>query len=1021
MDWKNFLAIGSYVLFFTGLLIVYGHPVRNHAKKSHHVLTRKAKISKQLQHTKKPVIEKKSSFLNRQLAAGSTEDAKKKGTIRISGPWHSESGLDRNVDPMEDSYVKKIISSNEGLNFNKDMAEAGEVFDVNGIDDFYDRDALITYEINGHEIPVHLKQKLTPQTQPMFPEYGHDSQLSAETSSRNGHSYAQRNPGGHKVTTFFGMSLKDMPEYKVHDTPSFNDKQQKFGQFSERARMDTPRFDHEGAFSRQSFANVNKPNSLDSSIFMPSAREFEHRAAQSPFDKFASEYEQANEVGQEDANFGSRFHRADRNNFESEFHGLHRPLDASVSGFEMHQNPDRFYGRMNSERDPIDSNDGHHLKDLATHKRPGDQEALLEEISRLREHKNPPVFPSPSHSEQFYQKRPSDPVQFSDSPRPVPSDKPGENLFKTQEVKNFFNRQDLDDHSLPGESRGVGKDFDGGRLAPSAAETDKSKAEGKLDDSSRFFEQLEKIDQERQKSERERQEMLPGKSIDLNASFADMADKVQRYSDDSQRTKAKDKLLKILGDLTSKLKGMEAAVKDTHTDERRESPSVSNFHGSNEASNEKKEEETSRGSQHKEPEASKEETRHEEARNDALAKEEAKKEEARKEETAKEETRKAESAKEEASKSSQAMADNGKGAMDNTREYPWEAREDSPGGKSSHEVEPNASYSPHGSDEGAGQEHVSHMINNLKQKGQPFIFNTEEIDYKGPHYEEMQSVGDEENSQSKDHMHYHRYDQEGHLMERPIMSSFYHEQDRNDEFDTHAFHQENRASSESEVTPTQRDGGRNSQKALRNKDESESEEKSSGKDGNNQANTKELKSDPDDDLPDYNEVKDAAIFEENFIRKKYHSPSLRWSDDLSDEAQKEADDLAEEKSLNLNKKSIPRGMNVALLPLSSLNVGRDSADVWRKEAAKFDFVSPIISKKNNDFAQMVWKTAKEFGLGVAKSRDKENWIVVAKYDTPAVSEYEQLKANIESDIPVADPYSDIARRGRISKTRNSVE
>ena len=45
--------------------------------------------------------------------------------LPLSGPWHSESGLDRNVDPMEDSYVKKIISSNEGLNFNKDMAEAG--------------------------------------------------------------------------------------------------------------------------------------------------------------------------------------------------------------------------------------------------------------------------------------------------------------------------------------------------------------------------------------------------------------------------------------------------------------------------------------------------------------------------------------------------------------------------------------------------------------------------------------------------------------------------------------------------------------------------------------------------------------------------------------------------------------------------------------------------------------------------------------------------------------------------------
>ena len=173
----------------------------------------------------------------------------------------------------------------------------------------------------------------------------------------------------------------------------------------------------------------------------------------------------------------------------------------------------------------------------------------------------------------------------------------------------------------------------------------------------------------------------------------------------------------------------------------------------------------------------------------------------------------------------------------------------------------------------------------------------------------------------------------------------------------------------------------------------------------------------DDDLPDYNEVKDAAIFEENFIRKKYHSPNLRWSDDMSDEAQKEADELAEEKTLDLNKKTLPKGMNVALLPLNSLNVGKDSADLWQKEATKFDFVSPVISKKNSDFAQMVWKTAKEFGLGVAKSKDKENWIVIAKYDSPAISEYEKLKANIESDIPIQDPYSDIARRTRIRKVK----
>lgn len=44
---------------------------------------------------------------------------------RCLGPWHSDSALDRNVDVGEDAYVKKIISSNEGINFNKDIAEAG--------------------------------------------------------------------------------------------------------------------------------------------------------------------------------------------------------------------------------------------------------------------------------------------------------------------------------------------------------------------------------------------------------------------------------------------------------------------------------------------------------------------------------------------------------------------------------------------------------------------------------------------------------------------------------------------------------------------------------------------------------------------------------------------------------------------------------------------------------------------------------------------------------------------------------
>lgn len=696
-----------------------------------------------------------------------------------------------------------------------------EVFDVNGIDDFYDKNALITYEVNGHEIPVHLKQKLTPQSQTMFPEYGHDSQPS-DTSSRDGHAYKQHNPSGHKVTTFFGMSLKDMPEYKVQDTPSVGEKQQNIAHFSERARMSGPRSEHEDAYSRHSFAN--RHNSFDSSVMMPSAHQDDHREGQTQADRIASEYEQANEVGQEDANFGSQAHNLDRVNFESDLHRSRRPFDSTVSGFETHNNLDRFSGRVNSERDPLSANDNGHVNEFAMHKGIDDREALLEEISRLKEHTNHPIFPSPSHSELFYHKRPSDSVQFSDSPKPLLSDKPMDEPFRSQQVKNFFNvPESVDDH-LQGEIRDVGKDFDGGKLAPAAAGGEKKRPEEKIEDSNKFFEQLEKIDKERQNNEEGKQEFLPMKSLEINASLPDLADKVQRYSDDNQRTKAKDKLLKILGDLTSKLKGMEAAVKDTHTDERRESPSVSDIQDAKQESIEPK----------KEGKAN-DESRY-------------------KDQSTQEKPSKQEESKQEPSKESEAVTDNGKGSMDNTHEYPWESNKYSHSDSSSHETDRSdayASYGHHPSESErneANQEHLSHLISNLKQHDQPFIFNTEEIDYKRPSYEGKSSDGNDETSQDKDQLHPHKYDHGGHLVEGPIMSSFYHEIDRNNEFDTHAFHPESDLSSNNEVTPTQRDGGRSEKEELTHKDEGASEKKPMEYNEMKQYKGKETKSDPGDTL-----------------------------------------------------------------------------------------------------------------------------------------------------------------------------
>ena len=55
-----------------------------------------------------------------------------------------------------------------GINYDKPVQDfhlflilisSADMFDENGMEDFYDKDATVTYELHGHEIPVHLKQK----------------------------------------------------------------------------------------------------------------------------------------------------------------------------------------------------------------------------------------------------------------------------------------------------------------------------------------------------------------------------------------------------------------------------------------------------------------------------------------------------------------------------------------------------------------------------------------------------------------------------------------------------------------------------------------------------------------------------------------------------------------------------------------------------------------------------------------------------------------------------------------------
>ena len=165
------------------------------------------------------------------------------------------------------------------------------------------------------------------------------------------------------------------------------------------------------------------------------------------------------------------------------------------------------------------------------------------------------------------------------------------------------------------------------------------------------------------------------------------------------------------------------------------------------------------------------------------------------------------------------------------------------------------------------------------------------------------------------------------------------------------------------------------------------------------------------EYPDYNEVRDAAVFETNLFRKTYHGNQLSWSEKLSDNAQQVADKIGKsyigDNGKQLDEYRRP-GQNVALVKPNALNVGKDAVDAWSKESKDYDFKSPLVTKKNADFVQLTWKNEKEFGMGVSKSVSGNGWVVVGMYDTPFNDRYQDLTSNVLPVKAVEDPYGDIS-------------
>lgn len=118
---------------------------------------------------------------------------------------------------------------------------------------------------------------------------------------------------------------------------------------------------------------------------------------------------------------------------------------------------------------------------------------------------------------------------------------------------------------------------------------------------------------------------------------------------------------------------------------------------------------------------------------------------------------------------------------------------------------------------------------------------------------------------------------------------------------------------------------------------------------------------------------------------------LKWSQTLADRAQKLASNLAIKLSIRPSDLEEENGESIAQLRRSPKEEVCRSTRLWYTEIKHYSFSYPELTPENHHFVQMVWKGAKELGMGKAKSPYGNYSFVVALYDPPGVNPHTLIK------------------------------
>ncbi|XP_002667823.1 Golgi-associated plant pathogenesis-related protein 1 [Danio rerio] len=126
-----------------------------------------------------------------------------------------------------------------------------------------------------------------------------------------------------------------------------------------------------------------------------------------------------------------------------------------------------------------------------------------------------------------------------------------------------------------------------------------------------------------------------------------------------------------------------------------------------------------------------------------------------------------------------------------------------------------------------------------------------------------------------------------------------------------------------------------------------------------------------------------ASFKQEFLqthnqyRHQHQAPPLVYREDLCRAAQKWAEHMLSKKSLGHSETENGENVYYSFSSVKKTPTGKEAVDSWYSEIKDYNFAKSGHQPKTGHFTQVVWKSSKELGVGLAT--DGNTVFVVGQY------------------------------------------